>query len=69
MILQIKIFGDLKMRKFIATQRYEAPIAVILTPSDELLDRQSLNIGGEGGNDDDLDIDFDYDDFWGTGNP
>ena len=42
--------------------KYEAPSAVILTPSDELLDRQSLNI--DEGNGDDLDIEFDYDDFW-----
>jgi len=52
------------MKKRNEAIKYEAPTAVILTPSDELLDRQSLNIGGEGGNDDDLDIDFGYDDFW-----
>ena len=52
------------MKRINAVRIYEAPTAIILTPSDELLDRESLNIGGEGGNDDDLDIDIGYDDFW-----
>ena len=55
------------MKRMNEAIKYEAPRAVILTPSDELLDRESLNI--DGGSPDaedtlDIDIDIDYGEFW-----